>query len=75
MLLQAVEIGLNGICIGAFNRRKIMEELQLKYPPLLILAIARGSRRSSWSKSARQRTTPTTAKTGRTMFPRSGWRI
>lgn len=42
MLLQAVEIGLNGICIGAFNRRKIMEELQLKYPPLLILAIGKG---------------------------------
>ena len=42
MLLQAVEIGLNGICIGAFNRRKIMEELQLEYTPLMILAIGKG---------------------------------
>ena len=43
MLLQAVEIGLNGVCIGAFNREKITEALDLKAEPLLILAIGRGT--------------------------------
>lgn len=42
MLLQAVEIGLNGICIAAFDKQKIREELQLPFEPLLILAIGRG---------------------------------
>ena len=42
MLLQAAEIGLNGICIGAFNKNKIIEAFDLKYEPLLILAIGKG---------------------------------
>ena len=42
MLLQAVEIGLNGICIAAFDKQKIREDLQLPFEPLLILAIGRG---------------------------------
>ena len=42
MLLQAVEIGLNGICIGAFDRAAVQEALALEYEPLLILAIGRG---------------------------------
>lgn len=42
MLLQAVEIGLNGICIAAFDKQKIREDFQLPYEPLLILAIGRG---------------------------------
>lgn len=42
MLLQAVEIGLNGICIAAFDKQKIREEHQLPFEPLLILAIGRG---------------------------------
>ena len=42
MLLQAVEIGLNGICIAAFDKQKIREELQHPFEPLLILAIGRG---------------------------------
>lgn len=41
MLLQAVEIGLGGICIGAFDHKKIREALQLPYEPLLVLAIGR----------------------------------
>ena len=45
MLLQAVEIGLNGICIGAFDKTKIAEALNLKAEPLLILAIGRGTDR------------------------------
>ena len=42
MLLQAVEIGLNGICIGAFDAKAVREELSLPYDPLLVLAIGRG---------------------------------
>ena len=41
MLLQAVEMGLGGICIGAFDAEPIVEALQLKYKPLLVLAIGR----------------------------------
>ncbi|MBE6196041.1 MAG: nitroreductase [Rikenellaceae bacterium] len=43
MLLQAVEIGLNGICIGAFNKEAIRRELELPHEPLLILALGRGT--------------------------------
>ncbi len=42
MLLQAVEMGLNGICIGAFDRKAVQEALELKLEPLLILAVGRG---------------------------------
>ena len=41
MLLQAVEIGLGGICIGAFDHEPIKELLGLSYEPLLVLAIGR----------------------------------
>ena len=43
MLLQAVEIGLNGICIGAFDRGAVQRELLLDLEPLLVLAIGRGT--------------------------------
>ena len=43
MLLQAVEIGLNGICIGAFDAKAVRESLSLKYEPCLVLAIGRGA--------------------------------
>ena len=41
MLLQATEIGLGGICIGAFDHAAIKEALNLPYDPLLVLAIGR----------------------------------
>ena len=41
-LLQAAEIGLNGICIGAFDKERIRQEFGLEWEPLLILAIGRG---------------------------------
>ena len=41
MLLQAVEIGLGGICIGAFDHEPVKALLNLKYDPLLVLAIGR----------------------------------
>lgn len=42
MLLQAVEIGLNGICIGAFDKEAVRKSLDLELEPLLIIAIGRG---------------------------------
>ncbi|MBQ8366855.1 MAG: nitroreductase family protein [Alistipes sp.] len=41
MLLQAVEMGLGGICIGAFDHKELREELSLPCEPLLVLAIGR----------------------------------
>lgn len=41
MLLQAVEIGLGGICIGAFDKAKVKESLELPYEPLLVVAIGK----------------------------------
>lgn len=41
MLLKAVEMGLNGLIIAAFNRTKLQEALSLPYPPLMVLAIGK----------------------------------
>lgn len=41
MLLQAVEIGLGGICIGAFDKQAVRESLALPYEPLLVLAVGK----------------------------------
>lgn len=43
MLLKATEMGLNGICIGAFNAAAITETFALPYPPLLVVAIGKGA--------------------------------
>ena len=43
MLLRAVEMGLNGICIGAFDRTKIREAFRLPWEPVLILAVGKGA--------------------------------
>lgn len=43
MLLKAAEIGLNGICIAAFDRAAVRDALALDIEPVLILAIGRGS--------------------------------
>ena len=42
MLLKAVEMGLNGIVIGAFHKEHIKRDLQLPLDPLMILAIGKG---------------------------------
>ncbi len=42
MLLKAVDIGLNGICIGAFDKEAIKKTFSLIYEPILILAIGKG---------------------------------
>jgi Nitroreductase len=43
MLLKAVDLGLNGIIICAFNKAEIIKEFDLKYEPLAILAIGKGA--------------------------------
>lgn len=43
MLLQATELGLGGICIGAFDHAEIKEVLNLPYEPVLVIAIGRPS--------------------------------
>lgn len=45
MLLQATEIGLNGLCIGAFDRTALRREFELPSDPLLVLAIGRSAER------------------------------
>lgn len=42
MLLKAVEMGLAGIAIGAFNRENVKRGLALPLDPLMILAIGKG---------------------------------
>ena len=41
MLLKAVEMGLGGICIGAFNPTAVTEAFSLPYPPQLVVAIGK----------------------------------
>lgn len=43
MLLRAAEMGLSGICIGAFDRAAIREALHLPFEPLLVVAVGRGA--------------------------------
>jgi len=45
MLLRAVEIGLNGICIASFDREAVRRALGLELEPLLVVAIGRGAER------------------------------
>ena len=43
MLLKATEMGLSGICIGAFNAQAITEAFSLPHSPLLVIAIGKGA--------------------------------
>ena len=45
MALKAVEMGLNTLMIGAFNRLKVRETFGLEYEPLMILAVGKGAER------------------------------
>ncbi|MBP5341654.1 MAG: nitroreductase family protein [Bacteroidales bacterium] len=45
MTLKAVEMGLNGLIIGAFNHEQLKEAFQLEYEPIAVLAIGKGSDR------------------------------
>ena len=41
MLLRATEMGLAGICIGAFDKEAVKKELALGMEPLMIIAIGK----------------------------------
>lgn len=43
LLLKAVEMGLNGIIIRAFDPRKLQEALGMDLAPLLVIAIGKGA--------------------------------
>ena len=43
ILLKAADMGLNGICIGAFNKAAVTETLALPCEPLLLLGIGKGA--------------------------------
>ena len=43
LLLKAVEMGLNGIIIRAFDAAKLQEALALEHTPLLVVAIGKGA--------------------------------
>ena len=43
MLLQAVEMGLNGLCIMDFNADRLVDALVLPYKPLLVMAVGKGA--------------------------------
>lgn len=45
MALKAVEMGLNTLMIGAFNREKLREALTLPCEPLMLLAVGKGTDR------------------------------
>ena len=43
MLLQAVEMGLNGLCIMSFDKEMLIEALSLEYEPLMVVAIGKSA--------------------------------
>ena len=43
MLLQAVEMGLNGLCIMDFDSGRLVDALQLPYAPLLVIAVGKSA--------------------------------
>ena len=43
MSLRAVEIGLNTLIVGAFNKAKIQEAFGLPYEPLAVLCVGKGA--------------------------------
>jgi nitroreductase len=45
ILLRAVEMGLNGICIAAFDAEAVQQALRLPLAPQLIIAIGRSAER------------------------------
>ena len=46
MLLQAVEMGLNGLCIMDFDADRLVGSLQLPYRPLLVIAIGKSGEKA-----------------------------
>lgn len=75
MLLQAAEIGLNGICIGAFDKERIRQKFHLESEPLLILAIGKGIEKIELVEISETTITVISARTAYTMSLKSVWKI
>jgi nitroreductase len=45
ILLRAVEMGLNGVCIAAFDAEEVQKALNLPLAPQLLIAIGRSAER------------------------------
>ena len=45
MLLQAVKMGLNGLCVMDFDADRLVDSLQLPYKPLLVIAVGKSAER------------------------------
>ena len=45
MLLQAVDMGLNGLCVMDFDEDRLVDSLQLPYKPLLVIAVGKSAER------------------------------
>jgi nitroreductase len=43
MLLQAVDIGLNGVCLMSFDKEKIKKMLALQLEPLMVVALGKSA--------------------------------
>ncbi|MFA7116593.1 MAG: nitroreductase family protein [Bacteroidales bacterium] len=54
MLLKATDLGLNGICIGSFNKQEIITNFNLKLEPQLVIAIGKGIEKIQFIKLIKQ---------------------
>jgi len=50
ILLKSVEMGMNGICIGSFDKQMVKENCKLAYEPLLLLAFGKGDEKIELKK-------------------------
>ena len=73
MLLKAVELGYNGLIIGAFNAKKIEEAFALPYPPVLILAIGKGNEKIELKEISANESHAYYRKNGTHIVPKVRW--
>jgi len=73
MLLKAVELGYNGLIIGAFNAKKIKEAFALPYPPVLILAIGKGNEKIELKEISANESHAYYRKNGTHIVPKVRW--
>ena len=75
MLLKAVDMGLNGLIVCAFNKENIRRELRLPFNPLAVIAIGKSAEKIECVLLPPMSRTPTTAGTAYTTYPRCAWKI
>ena len=73
MLLRAVEIGLNGLCIGAFDRERIRrpaaESLHYSHPPRILAPLRAAAYRGGRPEHRADRTGPNRRRGGPDLLP------